>query len=133
MRRRRERTCYRAYVGETWRVGKRQREVGEVGEEDEDGGVRGDEQRPFAGQRGQPARHTTITNQRAEMNGQKKIQDGGPRARHLPVWIPSDTERDDVFVREESPEEVQAEEEISRRPRDEAVELWGAAADFRRG
>ena len=57
-----------------------------------------------------------------------------PRAeRDSPVGIPSDTEPDDVFVREEGPEEVQAEEEISRRPRNESVKFWGPAADFRRG
>lgn len=54
------------------------------------------------------------------------------RARHSPVWIPGDTEPDDVFVRKKGPEEVKAEEEISRCPRNEPIELSSSATDFRR-
>lgn len=45
---RRERTCYRANVGETGCVGERKGEVGEVGEKDEDNRVRRQKQGPFA-------------------------------------------------------------------------------------
>lgn len=42
------RTCYRANVGETGRVGQREGEVGEVGEKDEDDRVCRQKQGPFS-------------------------------------------------------------------------------------
>ena len=46
---------------------------------------------------------------------------------HAPVRVPGHAEREDGRVGEEGPEEVEDEEEVGRRPRDEPVELGRAA------
>lgn len=50
---------------------------------------------------------------------------GGTRA---PIGIPADPEPHDPLVREDRPKEVEDEEEMGHRPRDEAVELGRATA-----
>ena len=52
------------------------------------------------------------------------------RARHSPVGKPSNTEPNDAVIGKKCPQQVEAEEEIGRRPRNESVEFWSAAADF---
>ena len=52
---------------------------------------------------------------------------------HAPVRVPRYAQGLDARVGEERPEEVEHEEEVRRRPGDEAVELGRAAAAVRRG
>ena len=50
----------------------------------------------------------------------------------LPIWIPRYAQSEDVFIWQKRPEEIEDKEEVGGGPGDEAVELWGAAAGFRR-
>lgn len=85
------RTCHRANVGETRRAGKCQRKVAEVGEKDEDNRVGWQQEGPFpAGQK---------INKQTIRAGTRDSQ-----AENSPAGIPRDTEGDDVFVREQSPQ-----------------------------